>query len=206
MSRTLIIGVTGPTGAGKSAARCVFEEYGFRFADCDVLSRRAVEPGMPALAQLARTFGEDIIRSDGTLDRPLLAARAFPTPEGRERLNGIVHPAVCRLLEEIIEECRRDGIIGTAVDAPLLFEAGLERICHAVIAVIAPDELRLERIMARDGIDREAALTRMAAQQPCEYYSRRSDYTVINDGTPAQLTEQMRRVLDDIISKEAAGE
>jgi len=201
MSKTVIIGVTGPTGAGKSAIREVFEEYGFRFADCDVLARKAVEPGMPALSLLADTFGADIIRDDGSLDRALLAARAFPTHEGRERLNGIVHPAVIALVNEIISECSENGIAGVAVDAPLLFESGLERICDAVIAVIAPDELRMSRIMARDGMTAEAARLRMDAQHECEYYSVRADYTIVNDGTFEHLHLQAHAVIDDILIK-----
>jgi len=206
MDKTVIIGVTGPTGAGKSAVREVFEEYGFACADCDVLARRAVEPGMPALAQLAEAFGSDIIRQDGSLDRPLLAARAFPTPEGCSRLNGIVHPAVIALVEDIIRQAGENNQPGVAIDAPLLFEAGLERICHAVIAVIAPDDLRMNRIMTRDGLNEEAARTRMAAQHPCEYYSQRADYTIVNDGTLGDLLSRARHVLDTILAKEAVSE
>ncbi len=201
MSKTVIIGVTGPTGAGKSAVRDVFEEYGFRFVDCDVLARKAVEPGMPALSLLADSFGADIIREDGSLDRSLLAARAFPTPDGRRLLNGIVHPAVIALAEEIIDECRINGTVGVAVDAPLLFESGLDRICDAVIAVIAPDELRMSRIMARDGMTEEAARVRMNAQHECEYYSARADYTIVNDSTLEHLLRQAHTVIDDILSK-----
>lgn len=198
MSKTAIIGLTGPTGAGKSALSGVAEAYGCRYVDCDVLSRQAVEPGAPALVQLAKAFGEDIIRSDGSLDRPLLAKRAFPTPEGREQLNSIVHPAVIDLLEEIIARCQADGTAGVIVDAPLLFESGLDKRCSAVIAVVAPDSCRLERIMARDGLTADAARMRMEAQHPCEYYSARADYTIVNDSTLERLHQQAEKVMRDI--------
>lgn len=201
MSKTVIVGLTGPTGAGKSAARSIFEEYGFRFVDCDILARKAVEPGAPALALLAEAFGADVIRDDGSLDRSLLASRAFPTAEGREQLNSIVHPAVITLAQEIIEECRTAGTVGVAIDAPLLFESGMNNICDAVIAVTAPDELRLQRIIVRDGITPEAARLRMAAQHECEYYSDRADYTIVNNGTRDELQQQIRSVLDQILTK-----
>lgn len=198
MNKPVIIGLTGPTGAGKSALAEIFERHGCRYVDCDVLSRRAVEPGMPALRQLADSFGSDIIQPDGTLDRRLLAQRAFPTPEGRETLNSIVHPAVIALLEDIISRCQEENAAGVAVDAPLLFESGLDRRCDTVIAVTAPDDIRLERIMERDGLTAEDARLRMAAQHPCEYYSQRADYTVCNDGTVDRLLEQASAVLHEI--------
>lgn len=201
MSKTAVIGLTGPTGAGKSILRRVFEEYGCRYADCDRLAREAVEPGTPALARLADEFGEDIIRPDGTLDRPLMASRAFPTEEGRQRLNGIVHPAVIELLEGIIAESGEQGVPGVVIDAPLLYESELDKRCDAVIAVVAPDALRLERIMARDGMTEESARMRMAAQHDCSFYCAGADYTLVNDGTVDELHAQARRVLDSIIGK-----
>lgn len=201
MSKTVIIGLTGPTGAGKTAARDIFEQYGCRFADCDVLSRRAVEPGSPALEQLSAEFGEDIILPDGALDRALLAQRAFPTPEGRERLNGIVHPAVIAMLEDIIRQAQEDNAAGVVIDAPLLFESGLDRRCDAVVAVVAPDDVRLARIMARDGLTEEAARTRMAAQHSCGFYSDRAQYVIDNSSTVGHLRSQTQQVLESILGK-----
>lgn len=195
-----IIGLTGPTGSGKSALKSVFEEYNCELIDCDMLSRKAVEPNKPALNKLAEAFGGDIIRADGTLDRALLASRAFPTPEGREKLNSIVHPAVKRLLRARFAACERRGR-NAAVDAPLLFEAGLESVCDAVIVVVASDELRLKRITERDGLTKKAAMTRMKAQHPCEYYSSRADYTIVNDGDMESFFKSARTVLDSIIGK-----
>lgn len=202
MGEMVIIGLTGPTGAGKSALCDVAARFGCRGVDCDVLARQAVEPGMPALEKLAEAFGSDIIREDGTLDRGKLAKRAFPTPEGRDLLNSIVHPAVIDLLEEIILQSGEEGASGVIVDAPLLFESGLDRRCRTVIAVVAPDDFRMERIMARDGIDAEGARLRMKAQHPCEYYSERAEYTIVNDGTLQQLYQRAEAVLRDIFKGE----
>ena len=199
MGDAVIIGLTGPTGAGKSALAAIAGKFDCRYVDCDILARRAVEPGMPALLQLSEAFGCDVVRPDGSLDRPLLAQRAFPTMQGREKLNAIVHPAVFDLLEDIIAECSRKGKAGVIVDAPLLFESALDRRCDRVIAVVAPDEYRLERIMKRDGLSEQAARMRMNAQHPCEYYSSQADYTIVNDSTLQRLYEQAEDVLRDIL-------
>ena len=202
MSKMAIIGLTGPTGAGKSALAEAAVRYGCRHADCDVLARLAVEPGMPALSLLSEAFGSDIIRPDGVLDRPLLAKRAFPTQEGRDKLNSIVHPAVIELLEEFISLSDSQGAAGVVIDAPLLFESKLDERCDAVIAVVAPDQFRLERIMKRDGLTEEAAKLRMAAQHHCEYYSGRADYTIVNDGSVERLHKQAGHVLELILKGE----
>ena len=202
MKKIRIIGLTGPTGAGKSALSDVAGQYDCRYVDCDMLSRQAVEPGAPALAKLAANFGDDIIREDGSLNRALLAQRAFPTADGRQRLNSIVHPAVIDLLEEIIGKCRDEHIGGVIVDAPLLYESGLDKRCDTVIAVVAPDECRLERIMKRDGLTAEAARMRMSAQHPCEYYSSGAEYTIVNDGTLEQLHKKAEQVLQNIFKGE----
>lgn len=199
MNKPLMIGLTGPTGAGKSAVRPVAERLGCRCIDCDQLARRAVEPGTPALEQLADRFGRDIIKPDGTLDRPELARRAFPTEEGRAALNAIVHPAVIALVMDELERCAAEGIPAALVDAPTLFESGLDGHCDTIIAVIAPDICRLNRIMCRDGITEGEAKIRMSAQPPCEYYSGRAQYTILNDGTEEQLHRQAEQVLNLIL-------
>jgi len=201
MSKTVVIGLTGPTGAGKSVLRPVFEEYGCRFADCDHLARAAVEPGAPALVKLADAFGSDIIRADGSLDRALLAQRAFPTPEGRATLNGIVHPAVFDLLEDIISKAEGENAAGVVIDAPLLFESKLDRRCDTVIAVIAPEEMRLERIMERDGLSEDAARLRMSAQHDSAFYSGQADHTLVNDGSIDSLLDSARHLLSKITGK-----
>ena len=199
MKKTLMIGLTGPTGAGKSSVRPVVEKLGCRYIDCDLLARKAVEPGTAALERLAAHFGQDIIRPDGTLDRPELARRAFPTGEGRSALNAIVHPAVIALVEEALERCAAEGIAAAVVDAPTLFESGLDKRCDSIVAVIDSEESRCRRIMRRDGITEEAARLRISAQPPNEYYSSRAEYTIVNDGTAARLYKRAERTLNHIL-------
>lgn len=202
MRKTIMIGLTGPTGAGKSALKQAAEQCRCGYIDCDSLSRNAVEPGSPALARLAESFGDDIIRQDGSLDRAELARRAFPTQQGRDTLNSIVHPAVIALVEESVEQFGRENIPAAIVDAPTLFESGLDSRCDSIVAVVAPDQCRLERIMARDGLTEEAAMIRMNAQHPCDFYSQRAQHTIVNDGTVEELVSKGIHVLEQIIKGE----
>ena len=198
--RRITVGVTGPTGAGKSTLRLLTNRLGFVWLDSDITAREIVMPGMPALTELAGYFGEDIIRPDGSLDRALLAARAFPTREGCEMLNTITHPRVKERLRELSRQAFAQGK-HVVIDAPLLFESGVDAQCDEVIAVLAPLELRMARIMLRDGLTREQALARINAQQPDDYYAERSGYTIYNDGGTAEFLSSAQTIFGEILHK-----
>lgn len=195
----MTIGLTGPTGAGKSTLRPVFERFGCDVLDCDLYARRVTEPGSPALSELADIFGADIMRPDGSLDRALLASRAFASPGGREALNGTTHPRIIAMLKDDIALTHSNGR-HAVIDAPLLFESGLERICDAVIAVVAPAEIRAGRIMLRDGITREAALLRISAQHDEAFYTDRADLSINNIGSDKEFVEQAEGLLKRLIT------
>ncbi len=194
----LTIGLTGPTGAGKSTLTPVFERFGCRVLDCDRLARQITLPGQPALSELARRFGGDIINPDGTLNRALLAARAFADPRSRDDLDAITHPRITGLLLEHINEAHDIGL-HAVIDAPLLFEAGLEKICDTTIAVLAPLEIRLHRIMQRDGIDEQTAMLRINAQHGDDYYIQHAHHTLTGGDTRSEFLlraeELIRRLL-----------
>lgn len=201
--KCLNIGLTGPTGAGKSTVSKVFAQNGFAVIDCDQLSRKAVEPGGAALKKLCESFGEDILSQSGELIRPLLAQRAFSSPEGRAKLNAAVHPAVLELTVEDIKKAHRCKK-HTLIDAPLLFEAGFEKLCDICIAVTASPEIRLERICRRDSIGEEAALLRMSAQQPESFYIEKSDIVLDNNGTAQALADKASKLVAAIIKNPEA--
>lgn len=189
-----VIGLTGPTGAGKSTVADRWRRMGVPVIDTDALARAVVQPGSPCLTKLAETFSPAILREDGSLDRAELARRAFATPEGAQALNAITHPAIIALAQQRLEDAADSGHPTAVVDAPLLFEAGMDSICHRIVAVIAPADRRMQRIMARDGIDEAAAARRMAAQQPDSFYCRDGVCVLHNDADAETLCRQATKL------------
>lgn len=189
-----ILGLTGQTGAGKSTVAALLRARGFAVVDCDAVARTVTERGSPVLSALAASFGVDVLRADGSLDRHKLAARVFPSAEKTRLLNSLTHPA-------ILSETKRQAFafseknIPCVIDAPLLFQSGLDSVCDRTVAVVAPEELRLSRIMARDGIDEQTARTRMSAQEDERFYADRADILVRNY-PPFDLEREVRAVTE----------
>lgn len=185
-----VVGLTGQTGAGKSTVSRVLQESGMAVIDCDFLARIAVEPGTDCLRELTEAFGSEILWPDGSLNRGAMAAIAFPDPEKLAQLNHITHKAILQLLQEEIDRLEQAGEKIAIVDAPTLFQAGADRFCHSVVSVIAPQVMRFARILARDGMTEEAAKKRLAAQEEDSFYTDRSEFVIVNDGSLAELTEK----------------
>lgn len=194
MSNSLVIGLTGSIGSGKSTVSRLFAAKGFHIIDADVLARQAVEPGTGALTALAERFGGDVLRSDGRLDRAVLAERAFATTEATADLNAIVHPAVIGLLKEQLAAAQNHGEAVIVLDVPLLFQTGLESLCDRTVAVTASPEVRRGRICARDGLSSEQAQKRMDVQPPDIYYTQRATDTLINDSDEAALSQAVEEL------------
>ena len=197
-----VVGLTGPTGAGKSTLADVWKERGVTIIDTDGLARRVVEIGTECLRQLTQTFSDIILNADGSLNRAKLAEIAFSTPENARKLNAITHPAILALTKQAIEDAANGGQSIVVVDAPLLFEAGFDALCDDIVAVIAPYEQRLQRIMQRDGITAEAAQRRMAAQQEDAFYCREGVTVVSNNSDVAALKQAAETVLSALLEKE----
>ncbi|WP_085834177.1 dephospho-CoA kinase [Clostridium merdae] len=196
MANSVVIGLTGPTGAGKSTVAGIFAELGCAVIDCDITARQVLVDCKPCVQELCEEFGQDIITESGSVDRALLARRAFSTPEKSHRLNAITHPWILRRVKDEIEQWKEAGKEFIIVDAPLLFESGAEAFCDKTLAVITPMPLRLERIIRRDQIDREMALSRIRAQQEDSYYTQRSDATLRGEEEPGELRRQMAALLE----------
>lgn len=198
MTKPLIIGLTGPTGAGKSTVCRVWRELGCAVADADKAARDAVRPGEPAVAALAEHFGSDLLTPDGGINRPVLAARAFASPEATRKLNELTHPHILRLMREQMASLCKSNPRAVVLDAPLLFESGADSLCGVTVSVLAPRELRLKRIMQRDGIQEEAALLRMDAQQEDSFYTNRAGYVLYNCNDEDELAQKAKALLDDL--------
>lgn len=189
LDKPFTIGLTGPTGAGKGFVGEELKKRGFKIIDCDYYVRKAEEKGSPVLEELAAEFGDDIL-TDGELNRRLLAQRAFESKEKTDALNRIVHP-------KVIELCRQQADGLCVLDAPQLFEANAQEDCYKVITVVAPDEMRLERILKRDNLTARQAFIRMNAQFDNDYYIKRSDYVIYNDGR--DIINQIDKIIEAIL-------
>ena len=185
----LILGLTGKTGAGKSTVAAYLNKKGSFIIDGDKVAREIVLPSSSALSELAEAFGEDIILSDGSLDRKALAARAFSSREKTELLNSITHPHIKRRFQELLAEGEREGFAVAVIDAAALLESDCRELCEKIIVVHADEELRLQRILARDGISREQAMTRIKGQRDDNYYFRQADIIIYNNEQGGLETE-----------------
>ena len=199
----LVIGLTGPTGAGKGAVATIFEGYGIPVINADRVYHELITPPSSCLQELVEIFGKDILLPDGSLNRRALASIVFSDPAARETLNTVTHRYVMEEIKTRMERLRREGVPVAALDAPQLFEAGAHKACGAVVSVLAERQTRLERIVARDSITPEAAMRRILAQKSDEFFKTHSDYIIENNGNIELLTPQVHRILAElgVISK-----
>ena len=187
----LLFGITGKSGAGKSTVARLFEEYGVVHVDADKVAHSIYEPGTPCAAELAAHFGPDILGEDGAIDRRRLSAIVFSDPAQLAVLSAITHRYVGKAMEEIEQRERAAGTKGLLIDAIALIESGH---AGAVIAVTAPYELMLSRIMARDNLSEADARRRLDAQKEEDYFVSHADYVVVNSGDPEALKAQVARI------------
>lgn len=188
----LILGLTGKTGAGKSTVAEYLGKNGCFIIDGDVVAREIVLPFSPALKELCESFGEDIILSDGSLDRKKLASRAFSSPENTARLNDITHPHIKRRFEELISKAKEEGYKAAVIDAAALLESDCKDLCEKIVVVHAEKELRLKRILCRDSITEKQALERINGQKSDDYYLSQADTVIYNGENNSLETELIK--------------
>ncbi len=191
----LVIGLTGPTGAGKGEVAAIFARYGIPVINADRVYHELITPPSSCLQELTEAFGRKILTPDGCLDRHTLGGIVFNDHAAREKLNSITHRYVMEEVRTRMERYRRENLPVAVFDAPQLFEAGAHKACGAVISVLADRQLRLERIMARDGISAEAAMRRILSQKSDEFFKAHSDYIIENNGACELLAPQVHRIL-----------
>ena len=175
----MIIGITGPTGSGKTTLLNLIAEHGGLILDCDAIYHELLATDEAMLCALRRRFPEAF--PQGIFDRKALGALVFSDPAALQDLNAITHAAVKKA---VLAELAQNPPLA-AIDAIALFEGGLSEICDITVAVIAPIEDRIQRIMARDGISEDYARSRVAAQHDNSWFKDRCTYTLENSGTPA---------------------
>lgn len=189
LTKPFTVGLTGPTGAGKSYVCEIFRQKGFKIIDCDKIAHELTAKNAPILAELANEFGEDVVKN-GELDRKLLASRAFDTKEHTKKLNSILHPAIA-------EKCKEEAQGLTVLDASQLFEANMQNDCYKVIGVLADEDVRIKRIIARDNITEQQAKLRMSAQFDNDYFIDNCDYIIYNNGE--DIAAQTDNILEVIL-------
>lgn len=187
----LRIGLTGGIAAGKSLVSQVLGELGAVVIDADVLAREVVEPGTPGLRAIVARFGEHLVLSDGSLDRPRLGELVFGDPGARSDLNNIVHPRVRAAAGVLEEGAPSDAVVVHVI--PLLVETGQQDAFDAVLVVDVPQEVQMARLMARNSLTREQGLARVGAQASREDRLAAADWTVENTG---DVEATRRAVLD----------
>jgi dephospho-CoA kinase len=193
-----VIGLTGGIATGKSSVAKFFTELGIPVIDADQLARDAVQPGSPALEQIISLFGRELLMHDGALDRKRLGELVFSNPEKRRQLEGILHPEIRKLAEERIAQAAAAGHQRLIYMAPLLIEAGAtDRVDDLWVVTVRP-EIQLERLMRRDGINREQAERIVGSQMPLSEKARYGSVVIDNSGTEAQT----RMVLETVWAKE----
>lgn len=192
------MGLTGGIGSGKSEVAKIFGVLGALVIDADALAREAVAPGSDGLARIARRF-PTVVARNGSLDRETLAAIVFADRSARDDLGAIVHPEVRRLGAEREAAAEAERIV--IHDVPLLFEGGFYRTCDANVLVVADEETRMGRVVARSGISPEDVRRRMAAQIDPDRARELADYTIDNDGTIDALVDSVRDVYDDLCER-----
>ena len=203
------IGITGPTGAGKTTALRALEEMGGQVIDCDAVYHRLLETDGALLGRIEAAF-PGVVR-DWTLDRKALGARVYADPAALQRLTDLTWPAVRREVGRRLKEADaaskgpssvtsartgdtfpRGGRLFAVIDAIGLFESGLAELCDLTAAVVADEEVRVRRLMVRDGISEDYARARIAAQKPAEWFAERADLVLENNGTEAEFAEKCR--------------
>lgn len=191
-----VIGLTGGIGTGKSTASEYLRKQGFSIIDADRISREIVEPGTLLLKELEKNFGSGIIKDDGTLDRKALAAIVFSDKEKKSRLDGLMHGHILDEIERKISESQSEEGRGIIVDAPLLFETGLEKKCDQVWLITADEKLRILRVCERDGMDPEEVRARIQNQMADEEKKERAHRIVDNSGSKEALLAQLAELIE----------
>ena len=190
----MLIGLTGGIGSGKSTVAKRLVELGATEIDADLLAREVVEPGSAGLEQVAKRFGEDLIQVDGTLNRALLAERAFGSEQNRKDLEGILHPLIQKLSRERIAQA--SGIVIYTI--PLLVESKSQLPFDKVITVSAPEEVRVARLVESRGMSPEAAIARIRAQASDQEREAVADYVIDSNCSMEELIERVDAVFAEL--------
>jgi dephospho-CoA kinase len=196
--RVKLFGLTGNIGAGKSTVARLLVGHGVPVIDADQVAREVVQPGQPALSEIAARFGPGVLQADGALDRKALGALVFADANERKALNAIIHPRIAQAAAGRIAALADAGHAAAVYEAALIVENGLDRGLDGLIVVTAPEALQLARLRLRDGLTDAEARARLASQLPAAEKVKRATFVIENHGSEADLDAQVARLLESI--------
>lgn len=190
-----IIGLTGGIASGKSTVATFFKDAGIPVIETDQIAKTVLTPGSAAYDQVVQHFGESILLSEGIINRKALGERIFKNESDREILNQIVHPEVRTITQSKVDVLKKEGHALIVIDVPLLFEAGFDQDVDSTLVISVPKAIQLERLMARDGIEKSYALKKINAQLSLKEKRKRADVVIDNRGSILDTKNQFNEVL-----------
>ena len=190
MSR-YIVGLTGGVASGKSLVSAAFRELGVPVLDADQVSRIVVEPGQPALAEIAAHFGADALLANGQLDRRRMRERVFADPNARRQLEQITHPRIRAYIREWLDAQTAPYCV---LENAILFESGMDALVDRVLVVDAPEDVQRQRLIQRDQVDAALVERMLAAQSPRSLRLERADEVLLNTGSPADTAAAVQKL------------
>lgn len=196
-----VIAITGGIGSGKSVVTKLFEKWGAQCVDADILARQVVEPGTEGFNRVVEHFSDEMVLADGSLNRPLLASIIFSDPEKKKLLESLLHPLIRDLWLKNLEQLKKSGIPIIAYIVPLFFESTADmKEIQKVVLISAPEDVRINRVMARDLFPRTIAEQRIKAQLPDSVKIPKSDFVIKNDSSLESLESQARDVFQKLLA------
>ncbi len=198
-----IIGLCGRSGSGKGSFCKIAADYGFKIIDCDAVYKKLVSQKTPCLLEIAKHFGEEAIK-DNSLNRRYLAPIVFSNTQKLNLLNSITHKYIKEEINNVISTFPLNANV--IIDAPTLFESGIDKDCHIIIGVIADDEVCAERIILRDNISKEEAVKRISAQLSNDEIAQKSDLLLYNNGNIEDLKAASAQLIKSVLEYKGAND
>ncbi len=194
----MIIGLTGQSGAGKSTVSCILsKQEGFAVIDCDRIAKLVTQDESPCNEEIKKHFPK-AVSDELILDRQKMAGIVFSSKAMLKEYEGIIYPYITQAVYDMISQYSADGYQVIFLDAPTLFEAGIDSICDMVIGVIADKEIRKARIRQRDGISDEMIEKRFSSQRDDAFFKERCELIIVNDSDEAKLSSEINNIIDII--------
>ncbi|MBN2075935.1 MAG: dephospho-CoA kinase [Dehalococcoidales bacterium] len=198
-----IIGLTGGIGSGKSTAAEILAEFGAKVIDADKVAHEVFNPGTEGLEKVVETFGEEVLNSNGEIDRKKLGEIVFNNPSALANLNEIIHPRAYELTKSRLEKFRRQGTEVVVLEVILLVEAGWDHLVDEIWVTVAKEDTVVKRLQESRGLTKEEILTRIHAQTPNEERTKYADVIIENDGSYEELKAKLNELWNRIKDKKS---